>query len=459
MNNIQNIKNVYFLGIGGIGMSAIARYFKFTGKNVAGYDRNRTSLTESLQQEGIDIHYVDDIRNIPPKWHPHETLAVFTPALPDDHNELNWFRVRPVSLLKRAKVLGLICNEKSAIGVSGTHGKTSISTMLATILNETEKGCGAFLGGISKNFDSNLLLPKADSPWIVAEADEFDRSFLHLEPALALVSSLDADHLDIYGEKGKIVESFEKFVSQIKPGGKLVLKKGLDLNVPKGKSHKVYRYSLDKSADFSALNVKLASTGGNYVFDLKTPDGVIANCNMFYPGRINVENMVGAAALAMLAGASANEIKAGIEKYKGVLRRFDVRFNNGKVVYIDDYAHHPEELKAVINSVRELYPGKKITGIFQPHLYSRTRDFAKEFAQSLDLLDIALLVPLYPAREEPIRGISSETIFQKMKINDKHLVSKEQAVELVKNKGTEIVMTMGAGDIDSMAEDIVKAIN
>jgi len=440
-------------------MSALARYFKFIGRNVAGYDRTCTALTESLQHEGIDIHYDDDIRNIPSKWHPAETLAVFTPALPDDHNELNWFRSRPVCLLKRAKVLGLVCNERSAIGVAGTHGKTSISTMLAAILNETEKGCGAFLGGISKNFKSNLLLPKADSPWIVAEADEFDRSFLHLEPTLALVSSIDADHLDIYGDKEKIVDSFEKFICQIKAAGTLVIKKGLDLNVAKCTSQKVYTYSLDKSAEFSALNLRLDSEGGNYCFDLKTPDGIIANCKMFYPGRINVENMVGAAALAMLAGASANEIKAGIEKYRGVLRRFDVRFNNGKTIYIDDYAHHPEELKAVINSVKELYPGRKITGIFQPHLYSRTRDFAKEFAKSMDLLDTAILIPLYPAREEPIQGISSETIFQKMKMNDKYLLSKDQAVELLKNTETEIIMTMGAGDIDSMANDIINVIS
>jgi UDP-N-acetylmuramate--alanine ligase len=438
-------------------MSALARYFKTTGRNVAGYDRTETALTKTLQAEGIAVHYEDDIRNIPSNWNPGETLAVFTPALPDDNNELSWFREKPISLLKRAKVLGLVCNERNGIAVAGTHGKTTVSTMVATILQKTEKSCGAFLGGISKNFGSNLLLPQENSEWIVAEADEFDRSFLHLYPQLALVTSLDADHLDIYGEKGKIVESFEKFISQIKPGGKLVLKKGVDLDVQKAKAE-VFSYALEGDADFCAVNLKLSSEGGFYEFDLCTSEGIISGCRLSYPGLINVENAVGAAALAFLAGVSADEIKNGLDNYQGVQRRFDVKYKTDKQVYIDDYAHHPAELKAVISSVKALYPNRKVTGIFQPHLYSRTRDFASEFAASLDLLDEPVLVPIYPAREEPIPGITSETIFEKMQNENKHLVEKEEVAKLIENRETEIVLTMGAGNIDGIGNEIIDVL-
>lgn len=438
-------------------MSALARYFKFTGRNVAGYDRTPTALTNAMQAEGIDVHFEDDIRKIPSNWDPASTLAVFTPALPEDHKELSWFREKPIGLLKRAKVLGLVCNERSGIAVSGTHGKTTVSTMVANILNKTYTGCGAFLGGISKNFGTNLLLPKVESPWIVVEADEFDRSFLHLTPQLALVTSIDADHLDIYGQKDKIVESFEKFISQIQPGGKLVIKKGVELNTSKT-SAAVYTYSLKDDSDFRTENLKLNSEGGFYQFDIKTPGGIIADCKMNYPGLLNVENAVGAASLAFLAGATPNEIKSGLEDYQGVIRRFDVRFKNEKFIYIDDYAHHPEELKAIISSVKELYKGRKLTGIFQPHLYSRTRDFSAEFAASLDLLDTAILIPLYPAREEPIRGISSAIIFNQMKIQDKHLVTKPEMLEILKNANCDIVLTMGAGDIDGLAGDIIEIL-
>jgi UDP-N-acetylmuramate--alanine ligase len=438
-------------------MSSLARYFKFTGRNVAGYDRTPTALTRAMQAEGIDIHFEDDIRKIPSNWDPANTLAVFTPALPDDHKELSWFREKPIGLLKRAKVLGLVCNERSGIAVAGTHGKTTVSTMVANILNKTNKGCGAFLGGISKNFGTNLLLPKVESPWIVAEADEFDRSFLQLTPMLALVTSLDADHLDIYGQKDKIVESFEKFITQILPGGSLVVKKGVELNTEKTTA-KVYSYSLNKEADFTTLNLQLNADGGFYEFDIKTPNGIIEGCKMNYPGLLNVENAVGAASLAFLAGATPDEIKIGLEDYKGVIRRFDVQFKNEKYIYIDDYAHHPEELKAFISSVKELYKGRKIVGIFQPHLYSRTRDFSAEFAVSLDLLDTAILVPLYPAREEPIRGISSEIIFNQMKLQDKHLLTKPEMLELLKTHDYDIVVTMGAGDIDGMAGEIVEIL-
>ena len=458
MKSLQHIKNVYFLGIGGIGMSALARYFKFTGRNVAGYDRTQTALTDHLQSEGIDVHFEDDIKYIPTVWQPAETIAVYTPALPDDHKELSWFKNQPIGLFKRAKVLGLISNEKSGIAVAGTHGKTTVSTMVSNMLNHTKSGCGAFLGGISKNFGSNLLLPKEDSPWIVAEADEFDRSFLHLKPQLALITSIDADHLDIYGDKSSIVESFEKFVSQIKPGGKLVLKKGVELNTSKDPSVEVFSYSIKEHADFCVEDLQLNNEGGFYQFNLKTPEGTITNCKTNYPGLINVENAVGAAALSFLTGASADEIKAGLESYKGVERRFDVRFNNGKCIYIDDYAHHPEELKAVISSVKALYPSRKVTGIFQPHLYSRTKDFYIEFAASLDLLDEAVLIPLYPAREKPVEGVSSELIYNRMHLKNKHLLSMEDTLEFIQKKENDILLTMGAGDIDRMAKDIVEIL-
>lgn len=438
-------------------MSALARYFKYTGKNVAGYDRTSTSLTSTMQAEGIDVHFDDDIRNIPKNWNPANTIAIYTPALPEDHKELSWFKEKPIGLFKRAKVLGLICNEKSGIAISGTHGKTTTSTMVATILNKTKEGCGAFLGGISKNFGSNLLLPKDESPWIVAEADEFDRSFLHLQPELALVTSIDADHLDIYGKKENITEAFEKFVSQIKPGGKLVVKQGVELNLGKTAAES-FTYSLNGDTDFATQGLKLNSEDGCYQFDLKTPGGTIANCRMNYPGLVNVENAVGAASLAFLAGVGFDEIKAGIVEYAGVVRRFDVRFKNEKYIYIDDYAHHPEELKAVINSVKALYAGRKLTGIFQPHLYSRTRDFVQEFAESLDLLDEAVLLPLYPAREEPIRGVTSEIIYSRINMGNKFLVTKPEAIELLKEHETSVVLTMGAGDIDGIANDIIEIL-
>lgn len=437
-------------------MSALARYFKFTGRNVAGYDRTPSALTDTLQEEGIDIHFDDDIRNIPAKWNPAETIAVYTPALPDDHQELNWFKSQPIGLFKRAKVLGLICNEKSGIGVAGTHGKTTTSTMVANILDKTEKGTGAFLGGISKNFRSNLLLPKSESPWIVAEADEFDRSFLHLHPQLALITSIDADHLDIYGEKEKIVESFEKYISQIRVGGKLVVKKGVEFDKSKTKAQ-VFTYALEGKADFTTLNLHLGEDGF-YRFDLKTPEGNIANIKMNYPGLVNVENTVAACALAYFAGATAREMKAGIEDYEGVARRFDIRVKTENKIYIDDYAHHPEELKAFLTSVQAMFPGKKLTGVFQPHLYSRTKDFAGEFAESLDLLDKAILIPLYPAREEPIPGVSSAIIFKQMKLDNKVMAEKDEVLKMLKVDRNEIILTMGAGDIDRMVNDIIELL-
>ncbi len=438
-------------------MSALARYFRHRGMNVAGYDRTSAALTDAMQSEGIDIHFEDDIRFIPTNWKQEETIAVYTPALPDDHKQLSWFRQSSVWMMKRARLLGLISNERKSIAVSGTHGKTTVSTMTAEILNHTRDGCGAFLGGISKNFGSNMLLPSGDSSWIVAEADEYDRSFLNLFPDIAVVTSIDADHLDIYGDKQKITESFEVFISQIKEGGSLVVKKGVELDLSKT-SAKVYSYSLTGDADFAALNLNLESEGGSYRFDLKTPGGIISGCRLNYPGLINVENAVAASALAFLAGAGADEIKSGLENYLGVVRRFDVRYKTGRQIYIDDYAHHPAELKAVISSVKALWPERKVTGIFQPHLYSRTRDFADEFAESLSLLDEVILVPVYPAREIPIPGVSSEMILEKVKSENKFLIEKSEVPEFLKTRETDIVLTMGAGDIDSVGNCIINVL-
>jgi|LSQX01.1.fsa_nt_gb UDP-N-acetylmuramate--alanine ligase len=457
MSDLQNIKNVYFLGIGGIGMSALARYFKYSGRNVAGYDRTGTALTDAMQAEGIAIHFEDDIRHIPTNWDPSETLAVYTPALPDDNKELSWFREKPIWLIKRSRALGLICNEKNCIAVAGTHGKTTVSAMTATIMSKTPEGCGAFLGGISKNFGNNLLLPPANSPWIVAEADEYDRSFLQLNPTLALITSIDADHLDIFGDKKEITKSFGDFIARIKPEGKLIIKKGVELDT-KNINAEIYSYSLRDTADFQTLNLFLDKESGSYRFDLKTPEGIISGCRLNYPGIVNVGNAVAAVALAFWAGASADEIKSGLNEYLGVSRRFDVRYKSENQIYIDDYAHHPAELKAVISSLKELYPDRKITGIFQPHLYSRTRDFADEFAKSLDMLDEAVLVPLYPAREEPIKGISSETILGKMKNPNRHLMEKENVHEWLKNSETDVVVTMGAGNITNIADAVIEVL-
>ncbi|PIF02433.1 MAG: UDP-N-acetylmuramate--L-alanine ligase [Draconibacterium sp.] len=457
MDNLQKIKNVYLLGIGGIGMSALARYFNHTGRNVAGYDKTPTPLTNQLIKEGMNIHFEDDISLIPSNWNPNETLAIFTPALPHDHKELSWFREKPISLLKRAKVLGLICNEYKGVAIAGTHGKTTTSTITATILSKNPNSCGAFLGGISKNFNSNILLPTEKSEWIVAEADEFDRSFLHIDPYLALVTSIDADHLDIYDNKVKMQEAFEKFISNTHEEGCLVVHKNVNIDLTKTKA-KTYTYAIEGDADFVAENLRLKPRSRVYTFDIKTPERTIKNCQMQHFGLINVENAIGAAALAYFAGASDSEIRKGIADFSGVSRRFDVRYSDKNKMYIDDYAHHPEELSAVINSVRKLYPNKKITGIFQPHLYSRTRDFAKEFAQSLDLLDETVLIPIYPAREEPIENISSKTILDLMKNENKVLLEKKEVAKHIKNSNNEIIMTLGAGDVNMLADKIITVL-
>jgi UDP-N-acetylmuramate--alanine ligase len=452
MLKFTDIKQVYFLGIGGIGMSALARYFASQGIAVSGYDRTATELTAALENEGIAVHYDDNPAHLPANLDKSNSLIVYTPAVPADHQELNTLLNRGFSIHKRAEVLGIICNSRRTIAVAGTHGKTSVSTMTAHILKSSPTGCAAFLGGISKNYQTNLLLDTTGSEWIVAEADEFDRSFLQLKPKLAVITSMDADHLDIYGSHEKVIESFQLFASQMKEGGALVMKKGLPVGNEPGAKYKTYSYSITESADFCAENIELKD--GYYQFDLKTPDSRIEKLVLNYPGLLNVENSVAASAMAVLSGVKPEYIREALATYSGVNRRFDIHLKNENFVLIDDYAHHPEELRATIQSVRDIYKGRTLTGVFQPHLYSRTKDFAEAFARSLDLLDEIVLLDIYPARELPMEGVTSEIIFRRIKNTNKRLCTKAELPELAKTFKPGIVIMMGAGDIETLVKPV-----
>ena len=452
--NIDSLNNVYFVGIGGIGMSAIARYFNSIGKNVAGYDRVAKELTTKLINEGIDIHFDDNVELIDKEYkNKNKTLVVYTPAIPNSNKEINYFINNGFSVKKRSEVLGLLCSSKQGIAVAGTHGKTTISTMIAHLLKQSEIGCSAFLGGISKNYNSNYLVD-IDSDKIVIEADEFDRSFLTLFPDIAVVTAIDADHLDIYKNADNLKKSFEQFISQINKRGKLIIKKDLNINYRNIKEIDIYNYSLKGNSDFYAENIRIEE--GLYIFDFITPENRIDNIKLGLPGIINVENAIAALSVAYLSGVKSEEMKKALSSFKGILRRFDYHIRKSNFVYIDDYAHHPAELKATINSVREIYPKRKITGIFQPHLFSRTRDFANEFANSLDLLDEIVLLDIYPAREAPITGVSSEIIFNKLKTKNKILCKKKELLNVLKNKNIEVLITLGAGDIDEFVNPIKK---
>lgn len=446
MSNLNNIENIYFLGIGGIGMSALARFFNTQGKKVAGYDRTSTNLTQQLEREGMLIHYTDDVYAIPDSFkNKDNTLIVYTPAVPSEHKEFIFFKERNFLIKKRAEVLGLISQTKDVIAIAGTHGKTTTSTMTAHLLKQSHLDCSAFLGGISQNYQSNLLL-SGSSNWVVAEADEYDRSFLHLFPKQAVVTAMDADHLDIYGTHDEVKKAFLLFISQIKAGGSLVIKKGLDAGTPG--NIKIFTYDLSGKADFCAENISV--NNGLYHFDLNTPFGKLKDMNLGFPGLLNVENSIAAMAMALLAGVKHDEIRNAISSFKGVQRRFDFHIRHKDFMMIDDYGHHPEELRYTIQSVKDLFPGKKITGIFQPHLYSRTRDFADEFAKSLDLLDTTILLDIYPARELPIPGVTSDIILNKMKSSNKQLCKKQDLLAAAENMSRpDIVITMGAGDIDT----------
>jgi UDP-N-acetylmuramate--alanine ligase len=447
--------SVYFLGIGGIGMSALARYYKHAGAQVAGYDRTPSPLTAELEREGMDLHYEDDVTLIPPAFTaaPEKTLVIYTPALPADHRELNYFKGRNYSLIKRSKALGHIAATKTTLAIAGTHGKSTITTLLAHLLTQAGGGCTAFLGGISKNYNSNLLL--SDAPALVAEADEFDRSFLQLFPQIAVITATDADHLDIYGTADAVKQAFLDFARQVQPGGALIVKLGVLPDIEKEK-FTVYRYSLDQPCDFYAANIRRLENGLSQ-FDLHLLDTVVPDCTLGIPGRVNIENAVAAAAAAYLYAPERfgnAPLKDALDSFAGVQRRFDVQFNTPRCTYIDDYAHHPEELRATITSLREVFLGRKITGIFQPHLYTRTRDFAEGFAESLSLLDELILLDIYPARELPIPGVSSQTIFDKVTIVQKQLCTKNELMELLKTKTPDVLVTFGAGDIDRFVQPI-----
>ncbi|HRZ97218.1 MAG TPA: UDP-N-acetylmuramate--L-alanine ligase [Paludibacter sp.] len=438
----------YFLGIGGIGMSALARYFKTRGCDVAGYDRTQTKLTEDLKSEGIDVFYTDAPNEIPPKFRKAETtMVVRTPAIPEDNLQLQYFLENNFKILKRAEVLGNITRQSKGICIAGTHGKTTTSTICAHLLYQSKVMCNAFLGGISNNYNTNLLLSN-ESNLVVIEADEYDRSFHQLSPYMAVITSADPDHLDIYKTPEAFRESFEHFTSLIKPGGALIMRKGIDVKPNLAKGVKLYTYSMDEGGDFCAENIKILK--GEIHFDFVTPTERIADVRLGVPVKINIENSVAAMAIAWLNGVSSEELRVGISSYSGVYRRFNLVYKSDKVIFMDDYAHHPSELKASIQSIRELYSDKKITGIFQPHLYSRTKDFAADFAEALSLLDELILLDIYPARELPIEGVDSNLIFKDVTIENKTMCTKENLLSLLRNKHPEVLVTFGAGDIDKL---------
>lgn len=453
------MKRVYFIGIGGIGMSNLARYFRSEGLQVAGYDRTRSPLCEHLESEGIDIHYTDDVALIPTAFlQVEDTLVVRTPAVPHTHSEWQYFETHGYNIMKRAAVLGEISKDKRALCVSGTHGKTTTSTLLAHLLRQSPIDCNAFLGGISKNYDTNLLL-STKSDYAVIEADEYDRSFHFLRPYMAIVTSVDADHLDIYGTHEAYIESFEHFTSLIQPGGCLVKKVGLPLHEACDPTVKVYTYAGPKaneaerhSADFHSESAHFEN--GRLYFDFHYPGGCIEHMELGLPMMIHVENAVAAMAVAHLCGVSNEDLRRGLACFQGNQRRFDFQIRRDDFVYLDDYAHHPDELKASIASIKALYDDRKITGIFQPHLYTRTRDFATEFAQALSQLDEVILLDIYPAREEPIPGVTSELIFKQISCPQKSMATLQNLCEVLRGKRLEVLVTLGAGNIDTLVPKI-----
>lgn len=438
--NILDKTYYYFIGAGGIGMSALERFFLSLGKNVAGYDKTPTELTAELISEGVDIHFEDNIELIPEGINQDNTLVIYTPAVPKDHTELNYFLVNDFKVMKRSELLGEITKHTYNIGVAGTHGKTTTSSILGHILKVANVEATAFLGGIAENYDSNIILN--GSKYTVAEADEFDRSFLRLSPKLAIITSDDADHLDIYGEREEVKKSFQEFAAIVEE--KLFVHKTLDFE-------NAITYGVDLDADYDAHNVRIVD--GHYLFDVKTPNTSLKDVGILLPGHHNMENAVAALAVADYMGVPHEKIKEALSTFVGVKRRFNRFEINGKI-YIDDYAHHPTELNAAIRSVRELYPGKKVLGVFQPHLFTRTRDFADEFAESLSQLDSLILLDIYPARELPIEGITSNWLLEKIDLKEKVVSSLEDSLPFIKRKDFDVIITLGAGNIDTIVKPI-----
>ena len=440
------MKNIYFIGIGGIGMSAIARYYNAKGFKVSGYDRTPSPLTHALESEGIDVHYTDDISYIPNEV--EDTLVVYTPAIPADMGELVYVQEKGYRVIKRSRMLGEIAEGQRCMAVAGTHGKTTTSTMTSHLFMDSGEGCSAFLGGISKNYNSNLLISPNDV--IVAEADEFDRSFLQLFPEIAVITSMDADHLDIYGDEQHVKEAFKAFASQV--SGTVIIKHGLDIT-PADTSARIRTYSFgNPEADFHAEPLE----DGH--FNLHYPGGVIEDCVVGIPGWVNVENATAASAIALTYGIAPEKIKRALASFSGVRRRFDIQVRKPGCVYIDDYAHHPEEIKAALSSIRRAYPSSKLTAVFQPHLYTRTRDFAPEFAQALSLADKVILLDIYPARELPIPGVTSEIIFKDI-TSEKVLIRREELMGYLQNEPVEVLVTLGAGDIDRFVGEIAEMLD
>ena len=445
------MKNIYFIGIGGIGMSAIARYYNFKGLKVSGYDKTPSELTHALEAEGIQVHYEDNIDFIPKDI--EDTLVVYTPAIPKDMGELVYVQEKGYRVIKRSRMLGEIAEGQRCLGVAGTHGKTTTSTMLAHIFQDSGEGCSAFLGGISKNYDTNLLVSRTET--IVAEADEFDRSFLQLFPETAVITSMDADHLDIYSDISNMHEAFKAFASQV--SGTVITKIGLPIGEEDTKA-RILRYSFDDTAaDFYAGNI-VKDECGYFTFDLNWPGGVISGCKVGIPGWINVENAIAASAIALTYGLDPEKVRHALGTFQGVKRRFDIHLNTPQCSYIDDYAHHPKEIAAAVSSMRDIFQGRKLTAIFQPHLYTRTRDFADEFAQALSNVDKLIMLDIYPAREEPIPGVTSEIIFDKVTAPEKVIMVKEELMDYLKNEPIDTLITFGAGNIDRFIRPITEML-
>ena len=447
---LNNISTVYFLGIGGIGMSALARYFKLNGCAVSGYDKTKTPLTTTLESEGLNIHYTPDVNLIPS----NVDLVVYTPAVSDKNPE--WISILDQGLnkMKRAEVLGLISNSGQCLAVAGTHGKTTTSAILAHIFKSAFGEVTAFVGGILSNYNTNFLYGDQND-FFVVEADEFDRSFLHLKPQVAVINSVDADHLDIYGAKDELLKSFQDFAANVNSGGTLIVNAAIPnlFNVPNVKS---MTFGIDTNADYIAKNINI--TEGTYVFDFHHPQGVITQMSLALPGKHNIENAIAASAIATICGISDEEIAKGIGTFKGVKRRFEITKNKEGVIYIDDYAHHPTEISSVLKSAREMYANKKLTVIFQPHLYSRTRDFETDFATALSGFDEVVLLDIYPARELPIEGVTSQNLLSKISVQKKSVLKKEEVLDFLKQNQKEVIFTLGAGDIDTLVAPIKELI-
>ena len=453
---LKDIKSVYFVGAGGSGMSAIARYFLHIGVVVAGYDKTPSALTKELEKEGMDIHYEENVALIPAACKDaSSTLVIYTPAIPQEHQELVYFHENGFTIEKRAQVLGTLTRSHKGLCVAGTHGKTTTSTMCAHIMHQSHVDCNAFLGGISKNYGTNYILSDK-SDYVVIEADEFDRSFHWLRPWMSVITATDPDHLDIYGTKEAYLESFRHYTELIQPGGALIIHKNLEMKQHVQDGVKIYEYSLNEG-DFHAENIKIDN--GEITFDFISPVESISNVELGQPVPINIENAVAAIAMAQLNGCTAEEIKEGIKTYEGVERRFDFKIKDDKHVFLSDYAHHPKEIYQSAKSIRELYKNRKITAIFQPHLYTRTRDFYKDFADSLSILDEVILCDIYPAREAPIPGVTSELIYKNLKPGvEKSMIHKEDVLDLVKKRDFDVLIVLGAGDLDNLVPQMAEIL-